>query len=96
MSQRVQRYREKAEACERLAAQAKDDGVKASFDKVAQQRPESSQFRLQVDRQTKASYTTLKAAEEAGLAIKNAYPFLKVGVHDAAEGVNKIIELPHP
>ena len=59
-------------------------------------RPESAQFRLQVDRQTKASYTTLKAAEEAGLAIKKAYPILQVGVHDAAEGVNKIIELPHP
>ena len=57
--------------------------------------PESGQFRLQVDRQTKASYTTLEAAEEAGLAIKKAYPVLQVAVHDAAEGVNKIIELPH-
>lgn len=59
-------------------------------------KPESGQFCLQVDRQTKASYTTLKAAEEAGLAIKKAYPFLRVTVHDATEGVNKIIELPHP
>jgi hypothetical protein len=57
---------------------------------------ESGQFRLQVDRQTKASYTTREAAEEAGLAIKKAYPILQVAVHDAAEGVNKIIELPHP
>ena len=57
---------------------------------------ESGQFRLQVDRQTKASYTTLKAAEEAGLAIKKAYPLLRVAVHDATEGVNKIIELPQP
>jgi hypothetical protein len=48
-----------------------------------------------VDRQTKASYTTREAAEEAGLAIKKAYPVLQVAVHDAAEGVNKIIELPH-
>jgi len=54
---------------------------------------ESGQFRLQVDRQTKASYTTLEAAEEAGLAIKKAYPILQVAVYDAAEGVNKIIEL---
>ena len=57
--------------------------------------PESDQYRLQVDRQTKSSYTTLEAAEEAGLAIKKAYPVLQVAVHDAAEGVNKIIELPH-
>jgi hypothetical protein len=59
-------------------------------------KPESGRFCLQVDRQTKASYTTLKAAEEAGLAIKKAYPFLRVAVHDATEGVNKIIELPRP
>lgn len=59
-------------------------------------KPENGQFRLQVDRQTKASYTTREAAEEAGLAIKKAYPVLQVAVHDAAEGANKIIELPHP
>jgi len=37
MSHRVQRYREKAEVCERMAAQAKDQGVKASFNAVARQ-----------------------------------------------------------
>jgi hypothetical protein len=61
---------------------------------VQRKKPESGQFRLQVDRQTKASYTTREAAEEAGLAIKKAYPVLQVAVHDAAEGVNKVIELP--
>jgi hypothetical protein len=59
-------------------------------------RPENGQFRLQVDRQTKASYTTREAAEEAGLAIKKTYPILQVVVHDAAEGVHKTIELPSP
>ena len=59
-------------------------------------KPESDQFRLHVDRQTKASYTTREAAEEAGLAIKKAYPLLQVAVDDAAKGVTKIIELPHP
>jgi hypothetical protein len=57
-------------------------------------RPENGQFRLQVDRQTKASYTTREAAEEAGLAIKKTYPILHVVVHDAAEGVHQTIELP--
>ena len=46
-------------------------------------RPENGQFRLQVDRQTKASYTTREAAEEAGLTIKKTYPILQVGVYDA-------------
>ena len=59
-------------------------------------RPENGQFRLQVDRQTKASYATRAAAEEAGLAIKKAYPILQVVVHDAAEGVHKTIELSSP
>ena len=59
-------------------------------------RPENGQFRLQVDRQTKASYTTREAAEEAGLAIKRTYPILQVVVHDAADGVHTTIELPTP
>jgi hypothetical protein len=59
-------------------------------------KPEIGQFRLQVDRQTKASYATREAAEEAGLAIKKTYPILQVVVHDAAEGVHKTIELPNP
>ena len=59
-------------------------------------RPEHGQFRLQVDRQTKASYTTREAAEAAGLVIKKTYPILQVVVHDAAEGVHKTIELPTP
>ncbi len=59
-------------------------------------RPENGQFRLQVDRQTKASYTTRVAAEEAGLAIKKTYPILQVVVHDAAEGMHTTIELPSP
>jgi len=56
-------------------------------------RPELGQFRLQVDRQTKASYETNEAAEEAGLAIKKSHPILHVEVFDAAAGVSKVIEL---
>jgi hypothetical protein len=57
-------------------------------------RPGSGRFCLQVDRQTKESFTTYEAAEAAGLAIKKAYPILQVAVHDGVDGVNKIIELP--
>jgi hypothetical protein len=59
-----------------------------------QKRPESGQFRLQVDSQTKQSYATYAAAEEAGMAIKKGYPLLQVAVYDLLAGVNKIIELP--
>jgi hypothetical protein len=57
-------------------------------------RVDGGRFRLQVDRQTKASYTTYEAAEKAGLGIKKEHPILQVAVYDGVEGVNKIIELP--
>lgn len=61
---------------------------------VGQRKPTESQFRLQVDRQTKASYTTFEAAEQAGLLIKQAHPIVQVAIYDAVGSVNKIIELP--
>jgi hypothetical protein len=57
-------------------------------------RPDSGRFRLQVDRQTKESYTTYEAAEAAGLAIKKDYPILQVAVYDGVDRVNMVIELP--
>jgi hypothetical protein len=54
---------------------------------------EQGQFRLQVDRQAKASYATNAAAEQAGLAIKKGHPFLHVEVFDTVAGVSKVIEL---
>ena len=57
-------------------------------------RPESGRYRLQVDRQTKASYATFEDAEVAGLAIKKGHPVVQVTVYDATESVNKILELP--
>ena len=57
-------------------------------------RPETGRYRLQVDRQTKASYATYEDAEVAGLAIKKGHPVVQVTVYDATESVNKILELP--
>ena len=54
-------------------------------------RPEG-RFLLQVDRQTKQSYANPEAAEQAGLAIKTAYPVVQVAVYDSVEQVSKIIE----
>jgi hypothetical protein len=55
---------------------------------------DGGRFRLQVDRQTKASYATYEAAEAARKAIKKDYPILQVAMYDGVESVNKIIELP--
>ena len=40
-------------------------------------RVDSGRFRLQVDRQTKASYATYEAVEKAGLGIKKEHPILQ-------------------
>jgi len=56
--------------------------------------PEVGRFRLQVDRQTKASYSTREAAGQAGLAIKRGFPIVHVTVFDADEGQSETIVLP--
>jgi len=56
--------------------------------------PENGRFRLQVDRQTKASYPTREAAEEAGLRVKRGFPILHVTVFDAEDAQSHSIALP--
>jgi|GEM_PF-612703 len=56
-------------------------------------RPENGRFRLQVDRQTKASFATSDDAEKAGLAIKKQFPVVKVTVYDSTEASSRVIEL---
>jgi len=60
----------------------------------SQHKQAEGRFHLQVDRQTKATYATLEAAEAAGLAIKKSHPIVYVGVYDHLEGINKVIQIP--
>jgi hypothetical protein len=57
-------------------------------------RPDPGRYLLQVDRQTKSSYTTIEAAEAAGMVIKTGYPLVQVGIYDSVECQNKLVELP--
>ncbi len=69
--------------------------IEATPEAVSQgKRPNQGRFLLQVDRQTKGSYTSLEAAEEAGLKIKTAFPIVKVAVYDSIDFVNKSVDLP--
>jgi hypothetical protein len=74
--------------------------VKKSEPEEAQPAPsqqvkkETGNYRLQVDRQTKAFYMTEEAAQTAGLVIKKGHPVVQVSIYNSAEGINKIIELP--
>ena len=54
---------------------------------------ETGQFRLQVDRQTKAFYASLPDAQQAGEKIKAAHPLVQVAVYDVITGTNTIIGL---
>jgi hypothetical protein len=57
-------------------------------------RPETGQFLLQVDRQTKASYATAETAAAAAMAIKTRHPHVRVSVYDSVECRSTIVELP--
>src|SRR3954451_18158649 len=57
-------------------------------------KPGEARFRLQVDRQTKATYDTLEGAETAGMAIKKSHPIVHIDVYDHVEGTSKVIETP--
>ena len=70
---------------------------KSEPDDAAQEAPsqkvkkEAGNYRLQVDRQTKASYTALAAAEAAGEVIKAAHPIVQVSIYDSVDCFNKLI-----
>jgi hypothetical protein len=58
---------------------------------TGQAKPSFQRFLLNVDGQTKRSFTTRDAAEKAGLQIKQAYPIVQVSIYDSAEGSQIII-----
>jgi hypothetical protein len=60
----------------------------------SQHKQAEGRFRLRVDRQTKATYATLEAAEAAGLAIKKSHPIVQVAVYDHLEDIDNIIQTP--
>jgi hypothetical protein len=57
-------------------------------------RPERGRYLLQVDRQTKGSYTTSETAQAAALVIKKNYPIVQVSVYDSVDNSNTMVEAP--
>jgi len=70
---------------------AKEAEIETPRDPAHQRKKAEERFWLQVDRQTKGSYTTLAAAEAVGEVIKQAHPIVQVSVYDSVDCVNKII-----
>jgi hypothetical protein len=70
----------------------KDDSEKEVEEVLSQRKqPERSRFLLQVDGQTKSSYTTAEAAQAAALVIKNSYPIVQVSVYDRVDNTNSLV-----
>ncbi len=83
-------------ASRQIKMPVKDDSEKdQQADEVFSQRkrPERGRYLLQVDRQTKGSYTTSEAAQSAALVIKTAYPIVQVSVYDSVDNSNTIVEV---
>jgi hypothetical protein len=64
---------------------APKEGSRKAVPSKSQVRSTERRFWLQVDRQTKASFSTLAEAKKAGTSIKSAYPIVKVTIYDAEE-----------
>jgi hypothetical protein len=82
-------------ATRQIKMPAKNDSDKETEEVPTQsKRPERGRFLLQVDRQTKGSYTTSADAQAAALAIKKNYPIVQVSVYDSVDNTNTIVEAP--
>ena len=81
-------------ASRQIKMPVKDESEKDVDDVFSQRkRPERGRYLLQVDRQTKGSYTTPEAAQSAALAIKTAYPIVQVSVYDSVDNTSTMVEV---
>jgi hypothetical protein len=60
--------------------------------KASQTRAALGRFRLQVDRQTKATFDSMEEAQTAGRAIKKAHPVVQVSVYDAQQSAQTMVD----
>jgi hypothetical protein len=80
---------------EPAAASADAETTEVVFEPQSQKRrPESGRYRLQVDRQTKSTYTTFEAAQAQGMIIKKQFSQVQVAIYDTQASANTILELP--
>jgi hypothetical protein len=82
-------------ATRQIKMPVKDSSEQEVEDVLSQRkRPERGRFLLQVDRQTKGSYTTSEAAQAVALVIKKNYPIVKVSVYDSVDNSTPLVEAP--
>jgi hypothetical protein len=83
-------------ASRQIKMPAKNNQAKQEAEEVFPQsnRPERDRYLLQVDRQTKNSYST-SDAQSAALAIKTGYPIVQ-SVYDSVEHTHTLVVAPAP
>ena len=70
----------------------KEKAAEPEVAKASQSRPPLARFRLQVDRQTKATFASLDEARTAGKAIKKAFPVVQVSIYDAEQSAQASLD----
>jgi hypothetical protein len=92
---RVYPTKELKMASRQIKMPVKDDSDKEPEEVLSQsKRPERGRFLLQVDRQTKGSYTTVEAAQSIALGIKTAHPIVQVSIYDSVDNTSTMVEAP--
>jgi hypothetical protein len=80
-------------ATRQMKMPVKDDSANEMEAVLTQsKRPERGRYLLQVDRQTKGSYTTVESAQAAASKIKNAYPIVQVSIYDSVDNSHTLVE----
>src|SRR5215472_11057804 len=89
------RHQQRLMATRQIKMPVKDNSEQEVEEVFSQRkRPERGRYLLQVDRQTKNSYTTSEAAQSVALAIKTGYPIVQVSVYDSVEHTHTMVEAP--
>jgi hypothetical protein len=87
--------KEQRMATRQIKMPVKDNSEQEAEEVFSQRkRPERGRYLLQVDRQTKGSYTTSETAQAAALVIKKNYPIVQVSVYDSVDNSNTLVEAP--
>jgi hypothetical protein len=82
-------------ATRQMKMPVKDNSTEEPEEVISQRkRPERGRFLLQVDRQSKGSYTTAETAHAAALVIKKGYPIVQVSVYDSVDNTYTLVEVP--
>jgi len=70
---------------------SKDEPIESTPEPTSQRTRMEARYRVQVDRQTKRSFDSMEAAEEAGAAIKRAHQIVQVSIYDAVDCINTLM-----